>query len=326
MLDKIESIAIIPSFRCNAACSYCCFQSSPNESYGMSLELIHKILEKSSRILKPKVVVFTGGEPTLDLKRLEKSILSATALGLSTRIVTNAMWAISQSQTSSVMHRLINAGLKEINITTGTDHIKYVPFDNICRAARNLEQSPLTTIYVIEKDTNTRNIIEQIMGAIASRPLTCKFTIVPKISFTEPKCRQNDVRKSTDLKCDSILSTLVFACNGLVYPCCGLPIRTMPDLAICNLADFLELSKESIHDKLYNFRNVQINIDGPNTIYRRMKRLKILKQYNWIHPCQPCLELYNTTTYFKSNCINSAHYQEVMIKYSIGKMLRAMCE
>ncbi|MGM0156664.1 hypothetical protein IGI47_000952 [Enterococcus sp. AZ191] len=93
-------------------------------------QLIH-IIEELISLECVKVIVFTGGEATLLGNMLIAGINYATKNGLATRLVTNGHWASNPVRAEKYAKKLKDAGLKEINFSTGDQHQKYVRVDNV---------------------------------------------------------------------------------------------------------------------------------------------------------------------------------------------------
>jgi MoaA/NifB/PqqE/SkfB family radical SAM enzyme len=88
-----ECLTIIPTYRCNASCTECCFESNPSIRHRMTradlLSIIQKVAADFPRV---RHVVLTGGEVTLLRDDLIDAIRLLSSLGLGSRIVTNGHW------------------------------------------------------------------------------------------------------------------------------------------------------------------------------------------------------------------------------------------
>src|SRR5262249_59831552 len=79
-------------------------------------------------------MVFAGGEVTLRGDDLLVAIAEAPRLGLPTRIVTNAYWATSLDRAREKLRQLVESGLTEVNYSTGDEHARFIPLDNVIYA------------------------------------------------------------------------------------------------------------------------------------------------------------------------------------------------
>ncbi|MEA9482827.1 radical SAM protein [Xanthomonas campestris] len=83
-----KTLTFITTYRCTAACTQCCFESSPKVKGRLGRdEMIRALHDVKNRFKSLRVVVFTGGEATLLKDDLVAVIAEATSLGLVTRIV-----------------------------------------------------------------------------------------------------------------------------------------------------------------------------------------------------------------------------------------------
>lgn len=136
-LNKSPStLTIITTYRCNAACKECCFESNPTVKGRLSLDEIKNYINQAFiSYSNLELVVFTGGECFLLRDDLFSSIKFATNLGLKTRCVTNGFWGKTIDSAKTVTKKLIWAGLTEINFSTGIDHQEWVPLASIANAS-----------------------------------------------------------------------------------------------------------------------------------------------------------------------------------------------
>ena len=89
-----QSLTILPTYKCNAACEQCCFESNPQIKHKGSLESIKNNLESAKKAFPSlKLIVFSGGEVFLLKDKLFDAIKHARLLGFQVRCVTNAFWA-----------------------------------------------------------------------------------------------------------------------------------------------------------------------------------------------------------------------------------------
>jgi pyruvate-formate lyase-activating enzyme len=83
----------------------------------------HYIDESMKAYDSLQVVVFTGGESFIYGRKLEEILRHAKSYRLMTRIVTNGYWAKSYDIAFRKLGKFIDAGLTEINFSTGDDHL-----------------------------------------------------------------------------------------------------------------------------------------------------------------------------------------------------------
>ena len=140
-LSLPHTITILCTYQCTAACKQCCFESSPRVKGRLSLKtILDRISEAKSSFPGLRLVVFSGGEAFILKEDLYAAIAHATSLGLMTRIVTNGSWGKTSISAAAAVEKLIAAGITEINISTGLDHLEWVPLESVANAALALRQ------------------------------------------------------------------------------------------------------------------------------------------------------------------------------------------
>ncbi len=150
MVISPRTTTILASYNCTAACKHCCFDCRPRINTRMTLDKILRFIKEASRFKTMKLIVFSGGECFLLGKELDTAIKFATDLGLSTRCVTNGYWATTEERAAQRLQKVIDAGLKEINFSTGDFHQEFVPQSNIVNGALASVRLGLSTVIMIE--------------------------------------------------------------------------------------------------------------------------------------------------------------------------------
>ena len=151
-----KTLAIMPTFRCVANCVSCGTLSNPNDKSELALSTMKKCIQEAKRNNFANIV-FTGGEATLCWKNLQKIIKETKKQGMMTRLVTNAHWAKTPKKALRIIQTLKKAGLDEINFSTGDEHAKFIPIQNIINAISASISNHLKPAIMIE-DKNGRTI------------------------------------------------------------------------------------------------------------------------------------------------------------------------
>ena len=159
-LLKPKIVVFLTTFKCTAACENCCFQCGPKIDKRMTLTEMKKYLDLCLKEYPSiKMLVFSGGECTLLKQDLLEMISYAYSKGLSTRIVTNGWWAKSYKIATEKIKILKEAGLNEINFSTGDDHQEWIPFRNVRNAAVAAYRNGLICAINVEtKDSSSFDI------------------------------------------------------------------------------------------------------------------------------------------------------------------------
>ncbi|MFT5757503.1 MAG: MoaA/NifB/PqqE/SkfB family radical SAM enzyme [Alteromonadaceae bacterium] len=158
------TLTVITTYRCNAACKECCFESNPTVKGRLSLKQIKENIQQAYDTYPDlELVVFTGGECFLLRDDLFKSIQYASNLGLITRCVSNGFWGKDKEKSDFIVKKLLSAGISEMNFSSGVDHQQWVPFESIVNASKALVDSGIQTLVTIEKDTKDSICLENAM-------------------------------------------------------------------------------------------------------------------------------------------------------------------
>ena len=310
MLQLPESLSIILTYKCNAKCDYCCFESNSYEKAYLNLNTIKKIISHSKKLFTPKVVVFTGGEPTLYLNTLIKSINFTRNLHIPSRIVTNCWWAKDAEKAETVISKLVDAGLTEINFSTGTQHQRFIDFKNVKLAIDAAIKFKLRPIVVIEEDENADYIQNELVTESKSFLNHFKITRFKKVYLNSSK-KENIENGISQLRCNNILQLVAFSPDNIVYPCCGLPIRKMHGFELCKIDEYFELGRGELLNLLYNFQNTKILVDGPYKAYCEQTNHL---QSNFHHNCVNCYELYKNSNFFNKEFEPNVNDKEIIIR------------
>ncbi|MCG8365194.1 MAG: hypothetical protein MJA27_17925 [Pseudanabaenales cyanobacterium] len=100
----------------------------------LSFEQIKDAVTSLHSLNPLQVVIFAGGEPTLLSEDLLESVAYIDSLGIATRIVTNASWAITPEKARSMLISLREAGLREINFSVDDYHLPFISFEKVKNA------------------------------------------------------------------------------------------------------------------------------------------------------------------------------------------------
>ena len=239
----------MPTFRCTAACTNCGTFSSPAERTTLDREAMLAAI-KEAKQLGFAVVVFTGGEATLQRRDLLAGISYATELGLPTRVVSNAYWARSPQKAAKVLDELVGAGLSEINYSTGDEHIRFVPIERVAIASVAAIERQLP-VHVMVELRSTRAVTRDILLA---RPeldaldeeqrKLLHVAESPWMPMEPDQIEQYPAGVAVDQTniasrsgCDSILRTYTVQSDGRVASCCGLGMRVIDDLNVTTVAE-----------------------------------------------------------------------------------------
>jgi hypothetical protein len=190
-------------------------------------------------------VVFTGGEATLRWNDLLTAIRYAHDLGFPTRLVTNAYWANSMEAAEQRLTALINAGLSEINFSTGDEHTRFIPLENVINATVAAVRLQFRVWIMVElraaRQVTSASILrhsrisdlsedERALIEVAESPW---MPLNPTILEDYPSGVTADrLNLKSHIACHNILQTYTVQADGKVGACCGIGMRTIPELNV----------------------------------------------------------------------------------------------
>jgi len=262
------------------------------------LDLIKRIPQETPHV---QFVVFSGGEVTLLREDLLNAISLATKLGLGSRVVSNGHWGRTDNSAAWWIDRFLAAGLTELNLSTGDEHLDFVPFDSVARAASHAVRQGLLTMIVVEgKDTSrfdmdqlrTHPLIEEILS---SEELRRKLILLTNIWM--PFHSDTGITNDKTLKdqqpegCDNIFDNFVVNPYGYLMSCCGLTMEYIPELKVGHISSghLQEVYSSQYSDLL----KLWIWLDGTKTIFdRAVARRGLNKDLISPHACSICAQIF----------------------------------
>ena len=317
MLVHPHTLSLITMHKCTAACDHCCFTCSPKETKAIPYERLQSLIDEAREIPSIQLVVFTGGECFMLRDKLDALIQKANSYGYRTRCVTNGYWATSRHTAEMRARSIAEAGLKEINFSTGTFHSRYVPVEYIVHGASACVREGITTLINAELFNGTEFSIEtiaedsELKEMIADKRLIVQRNVwidnqgQAKLEHQQEHSRFNESRKTG---CSTVLDVITINPDLHAVACCGLHLERIPELHLGSIAN--ATIKSVISDAPDDFLKIWMHVEGPERI------LEFVKQHDpeyklplhSVHPCETCLHLYRDA---HAKEIISEHYHEV---------------
>lgn len=152
LFAKIPStLSFISTYKCTASCADCCFDCSPEKTEELPINIVKQHIEYvNANCPSVKTIVITGGEAFINFSKTLDIIKEAKRYGYNCRVVTNGFWGQTIDKAVSLIQKCINAGLDEINFSTGDNHLDYIPLENVCNAIYVATKSKLLTVVNVE--------------------------------------------------------------------------------------------------------------------------------------------------------------------------------
>lgn len=300
-------LSIITTYHCTAACEHCCFHCTPSRSEAIPPENIMKYISQAATLPSMKLVVFTGGECFTLGDKLIEAITHARTLGLATRCVTNGFWAKTDVSVTAWIQKIKEAGLTEINFSTGDHHARYVPLDVIARGVYNTCEAGIPTAVNIElfEESKAKPILKSIFRDWKKKypHLSIHYGLwIPNGGATKmrhSKFFQWKQNQSRFRGCSSVLSTLTIRPDEKLIECCGLYLDYVHEMVVG------DLKKESLQEIVNwrrqheDFLKIWIAVEGTEAVLSHAAKYnpRIRIKENYVHPCQACLLIYKRHEY-----------------------------
>jgi hypothetical protein len=244
-----------------------------------------------------KTVCFTGGECFLLGTRLRDLVRHAAEAGFVTRCMTNSYWAVNEKGARARLDPLVEAGLREIVISTGYFHQKYVPVDRIWTGALTACEYGLKTSVMIEETKEHLGEFHEFMrkpeirAAIEAQRLQVFRSPWIAMGGEAPIDHQRGfhrLREDRMASCRIVLRTIAVTPDADVVACCGLPLEKIPELRLGSLHEkpLDAVLREHVDDPL----KIWLHVEGPERMYQfaKAKDDGITLPDLTVHQCQTC--------------------------------------
>ncbi len=287
---------------------------------------LFQYIDDAAKLPNLNLVVISGGEPFLLGRDLSELISACADHGKMTRIVTNGYWAVDEARARERLRPLLEAGLNEINFSTGDDHVEFVPLGRIMLGLDAALEFGLGVSLMIEQTANSNLTYASIQDAASEWPRIKKalrtrklhLAISPWMPFgdpdhfpEQPKTRLvNSENLHERTGCPSILSTIVVTPDEQVGICCGLPREYIPDLNVGNLRD--SSLPDLVEQGLSDFIKIWLHVEGPEHIlaWAAEKDPSIEWENIYAHQCDACRAMYQNPRLMN---VVANHYQEKLL-------------
>jgi pyruvate-formate lyase-activating enzyme len=331
-----RNLTLMLTYRCNAQCAECGTFSSPHDKNDITLETAISSIDWAKECGLSQVI-FTGGEPSLRWDDLVSCLRHATQLGMTTRLVSNAQWAKTPELAAAGMKQLIDAGLKEINYSTGDEHVRFIPLEHVLNAVQASVTAGMNTALMFELRAKSRIDEQELLARIAA--LAPKEQMDRHFTFIRSPwmpIRPDNVAEYPDglyankknvahrRGCESVLSNYVVQGSGKIAPCCGLGMRTVPELQIGSALDKPEGGKNPLQKAIEEGESdlflYALHKIGPEKIvaWAATKDPSIQWENMYAHRCQACMRIYRDP---KVKQVIIDHIQELMAEMVYGGMV-----
>lgn len=265
-----------------------------------------------------KILVLTGGECFLLNNDLNKIIEYANSKGLLTRIVTNGYWAKTYNEAYTILQKLRNSGLNEINFSTGDDHQEWIPYDNIvngCMASMDLGLTCLVNVETHDSSKFTGDIFQQDHRLVTyfdiskyKHPLKIEQGVwIPFDKKTSVSYEKIQNKEDVNNRCSSLFNTIPINPYSNMSSCCGLPSEHIIPLRLGNLEN--RSVKELYESQFEDLLKIWIFLDGPHKVIKFIYNQRGIKKNVFGHICSACSEIFKDNDNIQWV---KDHYSEIM--------------
>jgi len=306
-----EGLSIITTHQCTAACEHCCFGCSPSVHRAIPVPRLHALIEETAEVPSIRQVIFTGGECFLLGGHLDALIARCRDRGLATRCVTNGYWAASPAAARARVAALREAGLQELNFSTGAHHARYVPWERtVWGAAAAADAGMKDVIINVEVFEGSSFDLAALTGhpMVASRLGRAGFRVieapwVPNGGEWEG-CSGSGIlahpaahhRFAQALKgpCDSSLRVVSVTPDQDLVTCCGLNLEHIPQLHVASLRR--RTLAEALEEAPPDLLKMWIHVEGPEKVleFVREKAPGFRLPLDSAHICHTCQFLHQS--------------------------------
>ncbi|WP_086843040.1 radical SAM protein [Amycolatopsis kentuckyensis] len=321
LVGKRKTLSVMPTFTCTAACTDCGTLSSPQSRERLPLDVITAAIDQAHRLGFANVV-FTGGEATLRWRDLLAALAHARDLGLPARLVTNAHWAANPERAREKLAALVEAGLTEINYSTGDEHARFVPVERVVHAAVAAVRAGIPVVVMIEQrrirtvtaDAIRSHPLVEALGPAAERVRITESAWMPLDPAARAEYPDGAVTTAANLAtrrgCDHVLQTYTVQADGRIGACCGLGLRTIAELNPATVEDTDFLTAAMTRSEA-DFLKLWLHYFGPERVlaWAAGHDPAIDWEGRYAHPCQACGRVYRDE---RVRAVIREHYREMV--------------
>lgn len=337
---KPSTLSLITTYKCTAQCTDCCFGCNPKRTEILELHQLTDYIERAIKAFPSiKIIVLTGGDCFLLKEDLYKLVKYISSKKLICRIVTNGFWAKTKEMALDIVSKLKDAGLNEINFSTGDDHLEYVPIEFIKNGIIAAMSLNIDTLVNIEYGINRSFDLKELTEDIDIKQYLFPYRKISPLGivnglwmpFTEEslsKVQEKQLVLNTDKntsKCENLFNTITITPNHRMVACCGLPATQIKylDLGNARTEDI-----ESLYNNQFNdFLKIWLYVEGPYKILlfiaKKIGKENVKELSLNTHTCFYCACIFSNPIYL--DVINKNYqelYSTIMLKYFILKKQR----
>ena len=319
-----RTLSLITTHRCTAACEHCCFGCSPAVEASIPMSRLRSLVAETAEVPTIWQVVFTGGECFLLGKGLDDLIGRCSGLGLGTRCVSNGYWAGSKEAAAARVRELGAAGLKELNLSTGVFHARFVPRERVLWAAEAAAEAGLGVAVNIEAFAGAAFAGDALAEHPSLRPYLADGRVrvnrgawIPDgsegvgcgskgLAHEEKDLRFRDGAGRSACAC-SLQVVSVTPAQDLIS-CCGLNLEYIPELHVGTVRD--RSLRQALEEVRPDLLKLWIHVEGPERVldFVKDKDPDFRLPLESAHICHTCQHLFTSP---QALAVLARHREEV---------------
>ena len=325
-----ETLSVITTYQCTAACEHCCFSCSPGVTRAIPLPRLYALVEETAEVPSMVQVVFTGGECFLLGRHLDALIARCHGRGLMTRCVTNGYWATSPASARARVGELREAGLQELNFSTGVHHARFVPWERVAWGAAAAAEGGMEGV-VINIEAFEGSTFD--VAALTGHPLLEPHLASGRARAIQAPWIQNGgewgagerggcsgakplAHAEADHRfypghaaaCDSSLRVVSVTPDLDLISCCGLNLEHIPEVHVASLRH--QTLREALEGVPPDLLKMWLHVEGPERILEFVKEREpaFPLPLDSAHICHTCQYLHQSPV---AMAVVARHREEV---------------
>ncbi len=290
------------TLKCTLKCTHCIVDAGMGRTEEMSTERASEWIGEIAENNDIEVIVFTGGEPFLDLKRLKTLLGAANEFNLKVSIVTSCMWAKNYDEAINILSNLHT--IANLSISTDRYHLDFVALEQIedaIRAALSLNIEVGVFISLENSEDDFVQIFEDhIDNKIFKRIkiFTQYVHLTGRAADTKHIVETVEIVKFGELKnegCKAVYAPIILP-DGNVMACCGDAITDPQKWEVLSLGNLNKESLSNIYERYnHNYLIHALRLFGPKElakiIFEEIDPCILEKSYEKNNMCSICSEI-----------------------------------
>ncbi len=199
------------------------------------------------------------------------------------------------------MRPLVDAGLTELNISTGDNHQEYVPFEYVVNGFKAAYDLGIRSMAIsVESPPNadfTSEVVKNhpFLSSLINEGVL--FLIDASwMRFSTDECAYEGAKSflienfETHKPCKHIFDNIAINPYSQMLACCGLTVEYNKYLKLGKISDDSSIS-DLYYSQFSDLFKFWLYVDGPAVIYDKVADMRKIEKKEFPHECQYCIEL-----------------------------------